>query len=81
MSLLGAGVRIHPTPTDDEAAAIAAALALLEQEEARRAAAAAAAADDTLHVWIEASRRSAQRAGLQRGPWRLSGRIARRARA
>ena len=31
-----------------------------------------------LSMWVEASRRSAQRAGLQRGPWRLSGRLGRR---
>jgi hypothetical protein len=36
--------------------------------------------DDTLSMWVEASRRSAQRALLQRGPWRLSGRIGRRSR-
>lgn len=70
---------ITPQPTDDEAAAIAAALTLLEQfgpiSPAPRP------HDDTLHVWVEASRRSAQRAGLQRGSWRLSGRIARRPRA
>jgi hypothetical protein len=33
-----------------------------------------------LSMWVEASRRSAQRALLQRGPWRLSGRIGRRPR-
>ncbi len=73
-------MKITPAPTDEEAAAIAAALAMLEREH-ERARSARATADDTLHVWVEASRRSAQRAGLQRGPWRLSGRIARRPRA
>jgi hypothetical protein len=72
-------MRITPTPTDDEAAAIAAAMAIVEQQ--RVAAARAEPKDDTLHVWVEASRRSAQRAGLQRGPWRLSARLSRRARA
>jgi hypothetical protein len=33
-----------------------------------------------LDMWVEASRRSAQRALLQRGPWRLSGRLGRRSR-
>ena len=33
-----------------------------------------------LSMWVEASRRSAQRANLQRGPWRLSGRLGRRSR-
>jgi hypothetical protein len=77
-------VAITPTPSDEEAAAITAAVMLViegAQSAARAAASAASVRDDTLHLWVEASRRSAQRAGLQRGPWRLSGRIARRARA
>ncbi len=77
-------MEITPTPTDDEAAAIVAAVTLvLEAEQARSRAAAAAAArrDDTLHLWVEASRRAAQRAPLQRGPWRMSGRLPRRSRA
>lgn len=75
---------ITPTPTDEEAAAIAAAIAAVVQAEQAAAAAALGASatrDDTLHLWVDASRRAAQRAGLQRGPWRLSGRIARRSRA
>jgi hypothetical protein len=51
-----------------------------EQAKARVVAAARRAHDDTLHLWVEASRRSAQRASLQRGPWRLSGRLPRRSR-
>jgi hypothetical protein len=51
---------------------------------AERSAAAALAADgvpsDHLTMWVEASRRSAQRSGLQRGPWRMSGRLSRRLR-
>ncbi len=70
-------MHIEPSPTDEEAAAIAAVVTLLERERVVHA----EAADDTLHLWVEASRRSAQRAGLQRGPWRLSGRLGRRARA
>ena len=35
---------------------------------------------EQLSMWVEASRRSAQRALLQRGPWRLSGRLGRRSR-
>jgi hypothetical protein len=69
---------IRPEPTDTELAAITAALGLLAS---RRRAAAPAPQPDRLTVWVDASRRSAQRAGLQRGPWRLSGRIARRSRA
>jgi len=34
-----------------------------------------------LDAWVRASRLTARRAGLLRGPWRLSGRIDRRARA
>jgi hypothetical protein len=64
-------------------AAIAAALAVVEAERAAAGAAAAAGKlqPDHLSAWVEASRRSAQRAMLQRGPWRLSGRIGRRARS
>ena len=73
---------ITPSPTDEEAAAIAAAVVVLMEQERASAAAARAAAPppERLSVWVDASRRAAQRAGLQRGPWRLSGRIARRSR-
>jgi hypothetical protein len=37
--------------------------------------------DDSLHEWVHAARLRSHRAGLQRGPWRMSGRIGRRARA
>jgi hypothetical protein len=70
-------MQVSPAPTPEEAAAIAAVVAIVEQQRA----VVAAPVDDTLHLWVEASRRSAQRAGLQRGPWRLSGRIGRRSRA
>ena len=74
--------RITPAPADEEAAAITAAVTLvIEAEQASARAEASSTRDDTLHLWVEASRRSAQRAGLQRGPWRLSGRITRRSRA
>jgi hypothetical protein len=75
---------ISPSPTDAEAAAITAAIVVVMEQERAAAAAAAAHASapppERLSVWVDASRRSAQRAGLQRGPWRLSGRIARRSR-
>lgn len=70
---------IRPTPTDEEAAAITAAIVVLGEQRAA-AAAAARPAPERLNLWVDASRRAAQRAGLQRGPWRLSGRIARRSR-
>lgn len=72
---------IKPAPTDEEAAAIAAAIVVLdEQQRAAARARANAPEPERLSVWVDASRRAAQRAGLQRGPWRLSGRIARRSR-
>jgi hypothetical protein len=64
--------------TAEEAAAITAALTLVLRE---RAEAAAAPDDGQLSEWVRAGRLTARRAGLQRGPWRLSGRVGRRARA
>ena len=71
---------ITPSPTEIEAAVIAAAIVVLDEQERAAALAASAPPPERLSVWVDASRRSAQRAGLQRGPWRLSGRIARRSR-
>jgi hypothetical protein len=65
-------------PSPEEVAAIIAALSVIEAE--RAAAAAAAATEQQKSMWVEASRRSAQRAGMQRGPWRLSGRLGKRTR-
>lgn len=72
---------VHPRATEQEIAAIATALAVVD-EERRQAAAAAATSGRGQHLdaWVEASRRAAQRSGLQRGPWRISGRIVRRSR-
>jgi hypothetical protein len=67
---------VSPDATPEEIAAIVAALASLEP-----AAAAADDGDDTLHEWVRAARLRSHRASLQRGPWRLSGRIGRRSRA
>ncbi len=65
----------------EEVAAVAAVTIALEQQRAAEAAAAARGADsEQLSMWVDASRRSAQRALLQRGPWRLSGRLGRRSR-
>ena len=64
--------------TPEEVAAVTAVAIALEQQ--REAAAGAEPPSDQLSMWVEASRRSAQRALLQRGPWRLSGRIGRRSR-
>jgi hypothetical protein len=67
-------------PSAEETAAITAVMVVLD-EQRRAAAAAVDGPRQHLNVWVDASRRAAQRAGLQRGPWRLSGRIARRSRA
>ena len=63
--------------TPEEVAAVTAVTIVLQEQ---RAAAVPAAGPDQLNMWVEASRRSAQRALLQRGPWRLSGRLGRRSR-
>jgi len=70
--------------TPEEVAAVTAVTVALQQRAADAAAAGAGAGagvdDGSLNAWVDASRRSAQRALLQRGPWRLSGRIGRRSR-
>jgi Acyl-CoA carboxylase epsilon subunit len=66
-------------PTAEQVAAIVAALSVIEAERATTAAA-VPAPEAALSMWVEASRRSAQRAGMQRGPWRLSGRLGKRSR-
>ena len=67
---------ITPDATSEEVAAIVAALAAVQVY-------AAPEIDDTddLHEWVHAARLRSRRAGLQRGPWRMSGRLGRRARA
>jgi hypothetical protein len=66
---------ISPEATPEEVAAILAAIA------SATAAPATEPEDDTLHEWVHAARLRSHGAGLQRGPWRLSGRIGRRSRA
>lgn len=68
--------------TPEQVAAIVAALSVLEDER-RRAAVPPPPADlsGRLDAWVRAGRLSGRRAGLARGPWRLAGRIGRRARA
>jgi Acyl-CoA carboxylase epsilon subunit len=65
-------------PSTEQVAAIVAALSVIEAE--RAAVAPSAPAHEPFSMWVEASRRSAQRSGMQRGPWRLSGRIGMRSR-
>jgi hypothetical protein len=67
---------ISPTATRDEVAAIVAAIAVCTAVPPR-----GLPAGDTLHEWVRTSRLRAHRAGLRRGPWRLSGRMPRRTRA
>jgi hypothetical protein len=67
---------ISPEATPEEIAAILAAIAATTA-----VAVGDEPADDTLHEWVHAARLRSHRAGLQRGPWRLSGRIGRRSRA
>lgn len=67
---------VHPEATDDEVAAIVAAVTTLTA-----GAVALPAGDDVLDEWVRSARLGARRSGLQRGPWRLSGRIGRRSRA
>ncbi|MFI5047747.1 MAG: acyl-CoA carboxylase epsilon subunit [Acidimicrobiia bacterium] len=68
---------VSPDATPEEVAAILAAVGAIT---ARSAAAAVDHADDALHEWVHSARLQSRRARLQRGPWRLSGRIGRRAR-
>jgi hypothetical protein len=67
---------VSPDATPEEIAAILAAIASLEPSVVSDD-----DGDDTLHEWVRAARLRSHRAGLQRGPWRLSGRIGRRSRA
>jgi len=76
---------ISPDATPEELAAITAAIEVVRQERAHAAARAAASVTggdaEHLDAWVRASRLTSRRAGLLRGPWRLSGRIGRRTRA
>ena len=67
-------------PAPEQVAAIVAALSVIEAERAAAAATAGAVAHEAASLWVEVSRRAAQRSGMQRGPWRLSGRIGMRSR-
>ena len=67
---------ISPAATPEEVAAIVAAITELS-----RCQAVPATRDEGLSEWVHAARLRSRRVGLQRGPWRLSGRIGRRPRA
>jgi len=70
---------IGGNPTPEQVAAIVAALSVIEAERAVTVVPASPEVE-SLSMWVEASRRSAQRSGMQRGPWRLSGRLGKRSR-
>jgi hypothetical protein len=66
---------ITPQPTPDEVAAIVAAIgscSFVVTVDGRP--------DDTLHEWVNTARLRSRRVGVQRGPWRFSGRPGRRSR-
>jgi len=65
---------ISPDATPEEVAAIVAALSVLS------APVPVVDEPDDLHEWVRAARLRSRRAGLQRGPWRMSGRLGRRSR-
>jgi hypothetical protein len=69
--------------TPEEVAAVTAVAVALQQRQAAATDAPPTNAPSSgeASAWVDASRRSAQRALLQRGPWRLSGRLGRRSRA
>ena len=68
---------ISPDATPEEVAAIVAAVeACLPSGTV-----AVSEPSETLDEWVHGARLAARRVGLQRGPWRLSARIPRRARA
>ena len=62
---------------EEVAAIVAAVTAVLQQQ---RALTAGGPPATPLDAWVQASRLGARRLGLQRGPWRLSGRMVRRSR-
>jgi len=72
---------ITPDATAHEVAAIVAAISAVTAAATTGAAAAEHDDRDQLDAWVRVSRLSSHRAGLQRGSWRLYGRIGRRARA
>lgn len=72
---------ISPEATPEEVAAIVAAVTQVERELAAQAAAASTVDSQRLDHWRLAPRLAHRRTGMTRGPWRLSGRLARRVRA
>ena len=69
---------VQPDATPEEVAAIVAAVGALT---ARAGGVDDAVASDELDEWVHSARLRSRRASMQRGPWRLSGRVGRRTRA
>ena len=67
---------ISPDASPEQVAAIVAALSVVVTPVAEPE----PDGDDDLHEWVHAARLRSRRAGLQRGPWRMSGRLGRRSR-
>jgi hypothetical protein len=65
---------VTPDATAEEVAAVIAAIAAFTRVSGENA------PPDVLSEWVRGTRVVARRVGLQRGPWRLSGRIGRRVR-
>lgn len=71
---------VSPSATPEEVAAIVAAIEACTAADRAAVVVDTGAAADGLDAWVRGARLGARGAGLQRGPWRLSGRIGRRAR-
>jgi hypothetical protein len=76
-------VVVPPGATAEEVAAVVATLAALAEDDRQAVGAEARQAEpsDRLDAWVKAARLSGRRAGMTRGPWRLSARVGRRNRA
>jgi hypothetical protein len=73
---------VSGSATPEEVAAIVAAVEACVTADAAAVVATQAPPDgESLQEWVRGARLGARRAGMQRGPWRLSGRITRRSHA
>lgn len=73
---MGQPISAAQASTPEEVAAVTAVIALLSAVPVVDV-----AEEPRTPAWVRATRLNAARAGLQRGPWRLSGRMGRRSRA
>jgi hypothetical protein len=72
---------ISPDAGPEEVAAIVAAVTASMHASASGGIDVGPGGPDRLDAWVRGSRLTARRSGLQRGPWRLAGRVGRRSRA